>query len=93
MAFIMTRINVGNYETWKPMFDQDAPRARESALGYQLFRSVDNPGEVFIQVEFASTDEAEVARERLLASGVLDRFPDRSGPTLVEQAETVSRSS
>ena len=93
MAFIMTRINVGDYETWKAMFDQDAPRARESALGYQLFRGVDDPAEVFIQVEFASIDEAEVARERLLASGVLDRFPDRNGPAVVERAEAVSRSS
>jgi hypothetical protein len=87
MAFIMTRIDVGDYETWKPMFDQDAPRAREAALGYRLFRNVENPGEVFIQIEFASSADAGAARERLLASGVLDRFADRSGPTVVEQAE------
>ncbi len=88
MTFIMTRIDVGEYEAWKPLFDRDAPRARESATGYRLFRSVDNPGEVFIQIEFASTEDARVARERLLASGVLDRFPDKSGPTVVEEAET-----
>lgn len=91
MAFVMTRINVGDYDVWKPMFDQDAPRARESALGYRLFRNVENPGEVFIQVEFASSDDAKVGRERLLASGVLDRFADKSGPTVVEQADTFSR--
>lgn len=89
MAFILTRLNVGDYEAWKPMFDQDSPRARESALGYRLLRSVDDPGEVFVQVEFGSTAEAEAARERLLASGVLDRFADRSGPTVVEQVEAV----
>ena len=82
---------MGDYDTWKPMFDQDGPRARESALGYQLFRSVENPGEVFIQVEFASSDEAKVARERLVASGVLNRFADKSGPTVVEQAEAFTR--
>ena len=91
MAFIMTRIDVGDFEAWKPMFDQDVPRARESALGYRLFRGVDNPGEVFVQIEFASADEAEEARDRLLASGVLDRFADRSGPTVIEIAETFSR--
>lgn len=91
MAFILTRIDVGDYEAWKPMFDLDAPGARESALGYRLLRSVDRPGEVFVQVEFASVDDARVGRERLLASGVLDRFADRSDPTVVEQVETFTR--
>jgi hypothetical protein len=27
-AFIMTRIQVGDYDRWRPMFDQDKPRAR-----------------------------------------------------------------
>ena len=91
MAFVLTRIAVGDYEAWKPMFDLDAPRARESALGYRLFRNVDDPGEVFIQIEFPSTSDAQIARERLLASGVLDRFADRHGPTVVEVAEVVVR--
>jgi hypothetical protein len=91
MAFVMTRISVGDYEAWKTMFDQDSPRARESALGYRIFRGVENPAEVFIQVEFASSDDARIARERLLASGVLDRFADKSGPTIVEEAETFVR--
>ena len=90
MAFILTRINVGDYDAWKPMFDEDAPRARSTALGYRLFRNIDNPGEVFIQIEFASTEDATVARERLLSSGVLDRFTDRRDPTVVEEAETVN---
>ena len=91
MAFIMTRIDVGDFEAWKPMFDQDVPRARETALGYRLFRGIDNPGEVFVQLEFATTNDAEEARERLVASGVLDRFADRSGPTVVETAESFAR--
>jgi hypothetical protein len=89
VAFILTRINVGDYDRWKTMFDKDQPGARRSAKGYRIFRSVDDPGEVFIQVEFASSDDAMSALERLLSSGVLDRFPDRSGPTVVEEAETV----
>ena len=27
MAFILTRIDVGDYDAWKPLFDQDAPGA------------------------------------------------------------------
>ena len=91
MAFIMTRIDSGDYDAWKEMFDQDLPGVRKSALGWRLYRSVANPAEVFIQVEFASAEEAKTGRERLLAAGVLERFPDRTGPTVVEQAEAVIR--
>jgi hypothetical protein len=91
MAFIMSRIGVGDYEAWKPMFDKDPAGARESALGHRLFRNVAKPDEVFIQVEFATTEDAKVAQQRLLDSGVLDRFDDLTGPTVVEEAEVVRR--
>jgi hypothetical protein len=78
---------VGDYDAWKPMFDQDVPRTRESAKGFRIFRNVDDPGEVFIEIEFGSLDDANEARERLLASGVLDRFSDKTGPTVVEVTE------
>jgi hypothetical protein len=87
VAFILTRLNVGDYDAWKPMFDQDVPRARESATGVRVLRNVDDPGEVFIEIEFASLDDANQARDRLLTSGVLDRFADKTGPTVVEVAE------
>lgn len=90
MAFILTRINVGDYDSWKPMFDEDSPGARQSAKGHRLFRSMDNPGEVFVLVEFASPDEAKAGREKLLASGVLDRFSDKTAPAIVEEAEAKS---
>ena len=93
MAFMMTRGDVGNYDAWKAMFDQDPPRARTDASGWRIFRNVDKPGEIYIQVEFPSVEQAHAARERLVASGVLERFPDRHGPVVVEEAETVSRSS
>lgn len=91
MAVMLTRVVVGDYDAWKPMFDQDAPNARGAALGHRLFRSADNPGEVFVQVEFDSLEEAKTARERLLASGVFERFPDHTGPTIAEETESVTR--
>ncbi|MEA2427140.1 MAG: hypothetical protein QOF37_768 [Thermoleophilaceae bacterium] len=89
MAFIMTRIQVGDYEAFKPMFDKDSPGARRSATGYRLFRGVDDPNEIFIQVHFASVDDAMAGRDRLVGSGVLDRWHDINGPTVVEEAEVV----
>jgi hypothetical protein len=91
MAFILTRIDVGDYDSWKQLFDQDVPRAREAALGYRILRSVERPSEVFVQVEFATVDDARVGRDRLVASGVLDRFADHSDPTVIEEAESVTR--
>ena len=41
------------------------------------------------EAQFDSTDEALAARNRLVASGVLNRFADRSGPAVVEEAEAV----
>jgi hypothetical protein len=43
MAFILTRINVGDYERWKPMFDQDAPGTRAAATGHRILRDADEP--------------------------------------------------
>ena len=85
-AFIITRIQVGDYDTWRQMFDQDRPRARENAQVKRVFRDVDDPNHVFIFLEFDSLDDANESRRRLLESGVLDRFDDKHGPNVIEEA-------
>jgi hypothetical protein len=85
-AFIITRIQTGDYEKWRPMFDQDRPRAREKATLERVLRSTDDPDEVFIYLEFESLDDANEARGRLLSSGVLDRFTDMHGPNVLVDA-------
>jgi hypothetical protein len=42
---------------------------------------------VFICLEFESAEDAQEARRRLLESGVLDRFEDKHGPNVVEEAD------
>jgi hypothetical protein len=86
-AFIITRIQVGDYDAWRPMFDQDLPRARERATAQRVLRRVDDPNHVFIFLEFESVDDAQEAGRRLLDSGVLDRFEDKHGPNVVVDAE------
>ena len=90
MAFILTRINVGDYDSWKTMFDKDEPGARHEATGYRILRGTENPNEVFILVEFASREDAQAGQETLLASGVLDRFEDKDLPKIVEEADAKS---
>jgi hypothetical protein len=85
-AFIITRIQVGDYGAWRPMFDQDRPGAREKAIAQRVFRGADDPDEVFILLEFATVEDAREAERRLHDSGVLERFADRHGPNVVLHA-------
>jgi hypothetical protein len=85
-AFIITRIQTGDYDSWRPMFDQDRPRAREKVQQQRVLRSTDDPNEVFIYLQFQTLDDANEARDRLLSSGVLDRFDDKDGPNVLVDA-------
>ncbi len=85
-ASIITRIQTHDYDRWRPAFDEDQPRAREKAHVQRVLRSVDDPNEVFIYLEFACVEDANEARDRLVASGVLDRFADTHGPNVLTPA-------
>lgn len=85
-AFIITRIQTRDYDRWRPMFDQDQPRAREKALSARVLRSTDDPNEVFIYLEYATLEDANDARDRLVSSGVLNRFDDKHGPNVLVDA-------
>ncbi|MEK6273930.1 MAG: hypothetical protein AABM30_01170 [Actinomycetota bacterium] len=84
-AFIITRIQVGDYDTWRPMFDLDQPNVREKAKTQRVFRRVDDPNHVFVFLEFDSAEDAQEAGQRLEESGVLDRFEDKHGPNVLEE--------
>jgi hypothetical protein len=86
-AYIITRIQTRDYDTWRPQFDQDRPGTREKAVTQRVLRSVDDPNEVFVYLEFATLDDAREARARLESSGVLDRFDDKHGPNVFTEAE------
>lgn len=87
MAFLLGQFEVGDYDSWKRMFDSDPAGRKQAAKGHRVFRSVDNPNEVFVGLEFASTEEAQSFRERLLASGALDNVTVKAQPTVVEAAD------
>ncbi len=89
-AYIITRIQVGDYDTWRPMFDQDQPRAREKAKVQRVFRDAGDPNHVFILLEFTSLEDAQEAQRRLVESRVLDRFEDKHGPNVVQEADSTT---
>ena len=87
MAIVVLNFEVDDYDTWKPMFDEDPAGRRDSgATGHVVSRAVENPNEVFIRVEFPSVEQAKTFRERLIASGAIERGGMRlkSGPTVAE---------
>jgi hypothetical protein len=90
VAIMLLHFEVDDFDAWKPGFDQD-PVGREEAgaTSHKIARAVENPNEVFIRVEFQSVDQAKAFREKLVASGALERAGMRmkSGPTVAESAE------
>jgi hypothetical protein len=87
MAFLVARFETSDYDTWKQGFDSDPAGRKEAGKGHRVLRSVANPNEVFVQVEFASSEEAASFRERLLASTALDNVTVKTEPTVVEVAD------
>jgi hypothetical protein len=90
MTLMFTRIQVDDYDEWKEIFDAGRDGIRKEAKGHRIARGVDDPNELFIQVEFASPGDANAARERLLSSGALERVTVKGGPTVTEVAEAVT---
>ena len=93
MAFMLLNFEVDDYDAWKPMFDEDpAGRSESGATSHVVSRAVENPNEVFIRVEFPSVDQAKTFREKLIASGAMERGGMRlkSGPTVAEVADATT---
>jgi hypothetical protein len=87
MASMVGVFRTDDYEDWKRMFDSDPVGRKQAARGHRVMRSVDDPNEVFLRVDFGSVDEAKAFRERVLASGVLDRLTMVKEPTVVDVAD------
>lgn len=90
MAFMVMGFEVDNFDDWKQVFDSDPVGRKAVAKGHVILRAADNPNQIFLRVEYPTVEEATTFRERLLASGVLDRFPPSLPPTVVELAEEVT---
>jgi hypothetical protein len=92
VAYTVLHFETDDFDAWKSMFDSDPAGRKQSGKGHVVSRNADNPNEVFVRVEFASVDDARAFRERLLASGALDRAGTtvKMGPTVIEPVETIT---
>jgi hypothetical protein len=87
MALLLSNFELEDYDRFKELFDSDPIGRTQAAKGHRIFRSVDNPNEVFVGVEFASVDDAKSFRDKLRAEGILENMTVKSGPTVVEVAD------
>ena len=90
MAFMVHHLEVDDFDSWKPFFDEDPVGRKQAAKGHVMLRGVENPNEVFTRVEFDSLEEAKSFRDRLLASGALDSTTVLTPPTVVELVENIT---
>ena len=89
MSYMLMQFDA-DYDEWKPAFDSDPVGRSKVAKGYLISQAVDNPNDIYVRVEFGSVGEARSFADRLVNSGVLDRFNVRNGPTVVEVSDTGS---
>jgi hypothetical protein len=87
MALMLMGFEVDDYDEWKQVFDSDPGGRKAVAKGHRLSRSVENPNEIYLAVEYSSVDDAKAVVSRLQEAGVFQRFRPLFGPSITEVAE------
>lgn len=78
MAHMLVKLNIESYAKWRPIFDgHESFRTAAGALSAQVFRSGDDPFQVFVLMEW---DELERARQFAI-SDELKAAMEQSGMT------------
>jgi hypothetical protein len=92
VALAVLNFETDDYDSWKTMFDSDPAGRKQSGTGHTISRNADNPNDVFVRVDFASVDDARAFRDRLVASGALNRsgMTVKMGPTVIDPVENVT---
>ncbi len=94
MSYMLVRHKVGDFDKWKPLYDEHATVRRDSgSKGAHLFRNYDNPNEILILFEWESLEkarkfaESENLRQKMQEAGVLGK-PDIYFLNEVEKTST-----
>lgn len=60
MVHVLFHIKVEDYNKWKPLFDEHATaRSQSGSKGGKVFRSANNPNEIFILLEWDNLENAK----------------------------------
>ena len=74
----------GDFDAFKAQFDSDPLGRKQVAQGHTMLRSVENPNEFFVRVEFDSAESAKAFRDKVRASTVLENVTVKVPPTVTE---------
>jgi hypothetical protein len=77
----------GDFDAFKQQFDSDPLGRKQAAKGHTLLRGVDNPNQIFVRIEFDSTEEAKSFGEKVRGSDVLQNVNVMLPPTATELAD------
>lgn len=90
-VYLLGTSPVEEFETWKSSFQEnESYRAEHGEIGYQVFRTVDDPNEIVVIFEWDENEDpraffqSEEMRERMADAG-LTRAPDLTPIELVER--------
>jgi hypothetical protein len=87
MVLMLTGYELDDYDEWKQRFDSDPGGRKAVAKGHRLSRSVDNPNEIYLAIEYSSADDARAVLSQLRDAGVFERFRPTFGPMITEVIE------
>ena len=80
MAYVVIKHKVEDYSRWKPVFDEHGmTREKAGCKGVQLFRSSDEPNNIFILFEWDRKEnamrfiESEDLKKRMQQAGVIGK--------------------
>lgn len=80
MAHIILHFKVEDYNKWKPVFDEYASfRSENGSKGGKIYRSADNPNEIFTLFDWDSAENAQkfaqssALKEAMQKAGVLGK--------------------
>jgi hypothetical protein len=77
----------GDFDAFKERFDSDPLGRKQVAKGHTMLRSVDNPNEIFLRVEFDSVEDARSFQEKVRGSDVMQDMTLKVPPTVTEMAD------
>jgi hypothetical protein len=84
MSAFIVGVFEGDVDTWKERFLSDPLGRKAVAKGHTLLRGVDNPNQVFVRLEFDTTEAAQAFAEKVRSSDVLEGLTVTVPPTAAE---------
>jgi hypothetical protein len=84
MSAFIVGVFEGDVDTWKERFLSDPLGRKSVAKGHTLLRGVDNPNQVFVRLEFDTTEAAQAFAEKVRSSDVLEGLTVTVPPTAAE---------